>query len=153
MLSVVSREESRRGLHPGSLSGSKVQPAAFVFKSNSFKSNDFKRNSDNTNRGPNPNLLCNNNGLIGHTVERNLRLTDYVVLFDVLEINFWSPQVHPPYKFKWAKRTIPVAEGSSETTTEGYMENYKNVSEYIKNLLNAKAEAVHIILTGIDNYI
>ncbi|GJX76317.1 hypothetical protein Tco_0323128 [Tanacetum coccineum] len=58
---------------------------------------------------------------------------------------------HPPYKFKWAKRTIPVAEGSSETTTEWYMENYKNVFEDIRNLLNAKAEAVHIIPTRIDN--
>nr|GFA80867.1 hypothetical protein [Tanacetum cinerariifolium] len=58
---------------------------------------------------------------------------------------------HPPYKFKWAKRTIPVAEGSSETTTERYMENYKDVLEYIRNLLNAEAEAVYIILTRIDN--
>ncbi|GJR31264.1 retrovirus-related pol polyprotein from transposon TNT 1-94 [Tanacetum coccineum] len=48
---------------------------------------------------------------------------------------------HPPYKFKWTERTIPVAEDSSETTTEGYMENYKNVSEDIRNLLNAEAEA------------
>ncbi|GKC23193.1 hypothetical protein Tco_1025343 [Tanacetum coccineum] len=45
----------------------------------------------------------------------------------------------------------PVAEGSSETTTEGYMENYKNVSQDIRDKLNAKAEAVQIILTGIDN--
>ncbi|GJS97653.1 hypothetical protein Tco_0804621 [Tanacetum coccineum] len=58
---------------------------------------------------------------------------------------------HPPYKFKWAERTIPVAECSLETTTEGYMENYKNVSEDIQNLLNAKAEVVHINLTVIDN--
>ncbi|GJY58753.1 hypothetical protein Tco_0458645 [Tanacetum coccineum] len=42
-------------------------------------------------------------------------------------------------------------EGSSETTTEGYMENYKNVSQDIRNQLDAKAEAVHIILTRIDN--
>ncbi|GJY94361.1 retrovirus-related pol polyprotein from transposon TNT 1-94 [Tanacetum coccineum] len=56
---------------------------------------------------------------------------------------------HPPYKLKWAERTITVAEGSSETNTEGYMENYKNVLEDIRNLLNPKA--VHIILTGIDN--
>ncbi|GJV13299.1 hypothetical protein Tco_1354840 [Tanacetum coccineum] len=59
--------------------------------------------------------------------------------------------MHPPYKFKWAYRTILVAEGSSETTTEGYMENYKNVSEDIRNLFNAEAEDGHIILTGIDN--
>ncbi|GJQ96373.1 hypothetical protein Tco_0007512 [Tanacetum coccineum] len=49
---------------------------------------------------------------------------------------------NPPYKFKWAERTIPIAEGSSETTTEGYMENYKNVSQDIRNQLDAKAEAV-----------
>ncbi|GKB51754.1 hypothetical protein Tco_0902507 [Tanacetum coccineum] len=42
-------------------------------------------------------------------------------------------------------------EGSSKTTTEWYIENYKNVLEDIRNLLNAEAEAVHIILTGIDN--
>ncbi|GJZ42222.1 hypothetical protein Tco_0589108 [Tanacetum coccineum] len=59
--------------------------------------------------------------------------------------------VHPPYKFKWAERTIPVAEGSSETITEGYIENYKNVSEDIRNQINAEAEAVQIILIGIDN--
>ncbi|GKA09090.1 hypothetical protein Tco_0688421, partial [Tanacetum coccineum] len=58
---------------------------------------------------------------------------------------------HPPYKFKWAERTILVVEGSLETTTEWYIENYKNVLEDIRNLLNAEAEAVHIILTGIDN--
>ncbi|GJZ06905.1 hypothetical protein Tco_0540698 [Tanacetum coccineum] len=56
-----------------------------------------------------------------------------------------------PYKFKWPEKTVPVAEGSSETTTEGYMENYKNVSQDIRDQLNDKAEAVQIILTGIDN--
>ncbi|GKD59618.1 hypothetical protein Tco_1297127, partial [Tanacetum coccineum] len=44
-----------------------------------------------------------------------------------------------------------VAEGSSETTIEGYMENYKNVSQDIRDQLNAEVEVVHIILTGIDN--
>ncbi|GJW85222.1 hypothetical protein Tco_0158367 [Tanacetum coccineum] len=46
---------------------------------------------------------------------------------------------------------VPVAEGSSETTTERYIENYKNVSQDIRDQLNAEAEAVQIILTGIDN--
>ncbi|GKD30608.1 hypothetical protein Tco_1241386, partial [Tanacetum coccineum] len=46
---------------------------------------------------------------------------------------------------------VPVAEGSSETTTQRYMENYKNVSQNIRDQLNAEAEAVQIILTGIDN--
>ncbi|GJX72750.1 hypothetical protein Tco_0309921 [Tanacetum coccineum] len=47
--------------------------------------------------------------------------------------------------------SVLVAEGSSETTIEGYMENYKNVSQDIRDQLNAKAEAVQIILTVIDN--
>ncbi|GKE96571.1 hypothetical protein Tco_1581426, partial [Tanacetum coccineum] len=59
--------------------------------------------------------------------------------------------VNPPYKFKWVERTIPVAEGSLETPTKGYMENYKNVLQDIRNQLDAEAEAVQIILTGIDN--
>ncbi|GKF31795.1 hypothetical protein Tco_0101593, partial [Tanacetum coccineum] len=37
---------------------------------------------------------------------------------------------------------------SSETTTEGYMKNYKNVSQDIRDQLNAEAEAVQIILTA-----
>ncbi|GJX17635.1 retrovirus-related pol polyprotein from transposon TNT 1-94 [Tanacetum coccineum] len=53
--------------------------------------------------------------------------------------------------FKWTEKTVPVAEGSSETTIEGYMENYKNVSQDIRDQLNAEAEVVQIILTGIDN--
>ncbi|GJU22011.1 putative ribonuclease H-like domain-containing protein [Tanacetum coccineum] len=56
-----------------------------------------------------------------------------------------------PYKFKWTKKTVPVFEGSSETTTEVYMENYKNVSQDIRDQLNAEAEAVQIILTWIYN--
>ncbi|GJR55996.1 retrovirus-related pol polyprotein from transposon TNT 1-94 [Tanacetum coccineum] len=58
---------------------------------------------------------------------------------------------NPPYKFKWTEKSVPVSEGSSETTTEGYMENYKNVSQDIRDQLNAKAESVQIIITGIDD--
>ncbi|GKB69110.1 hypothetical protein Tco_0930522 [Tanacetum coccineum] len=58
---------------------------------------------------------------------------------------------NPPYKFKWTEKTIPVTEGSSETTTERYMENYKNVLQDIRDQLNVEAKAVQIILTGIDN--
>nr|GFA63494.1 hypothetical protein [Tanacetum cinerariifolium] len=45
----------------------------------------------------------------------------------------------------------PVAECSTETTTERYMENYKNVSQDIHDQLNAEVEAIQILLTGIDN--
>ncbi|GKD92300.1 hypothetical protein Tco_1372137 [Tanacetum coccineum] len=49
---------------------------------------------------------------------------------------------HPP---------MLAPEGSSKTTIEGYMRNYKNVSQDIRNQLDAKAEVVQIILTWIDN--
>nr|GEX81321.1 putative reverse transcriptase domain-containing protein [Tanacetum cinerariifolium] len=45
----------------------------------------------------------------------------------------------------------PDSERIPETTTERYMENYKNVSQDIHDQLNAEAEAVQIILIGIDN--
>nr|GFB67376.1 hypothetical protein [Tanacetum cinerariifolium] len=48
-------------------------------------------------------------------------------------------------------KVVPVTKGSSETTTKRYMKNYKNVSQDIHDQLNAEAEAVQIILTGIDN--
>nr|GEU29078.1 retrovirus-related Pol polyprotein from transposon TNT 1-94 [Tanacetum cinerariifolium] len=48
-------------------------------------------------------------------------------------------------------KVVLVTEGSSKTTTERYIENYKNVSQDIRDQLNAEAEAIQIILTGIDN--
>nr|GEU74954.1 hypothetical protein [Tanacetum cinerariifolium] len=50
-------------------------------------------------------------------------------------------------------KVVPVSEGSPETTTERYMETYKNVLQDIRDQLNAEAEAVQIILIGIDNNI
>nr|GEX56352.1 hypothetical protein [Tanacetum cinerariifolium] len=58
---------------------------------------------------------------------------------------------NPPYKYTWADKVVLVSEGSPKTTTKRYMENYKNVSQAIRDQLNAEAEAVQIILTGIDN--
>nr|GEW32323.1 hypothetical protein [Tanacetum cinerariifolium] len=48
-------------------------------------------------------------------------------------------------------KVVSVSKGSLETTTETYMENYKNVLQDIRDQLNAKAKAVQILLTGIDN--
>nr|GEZ17034.1 hypothetical protein [Tanacetum cinerariifolium] len=59
--------------------------------------------------------------------------------------------LNPPYKYEWTEKTVPVTEGSSETTTEGYRENYKNVLQDIRDQLNAEAESVQIIITGIYN--
>ncbi|GJR28422.1 ribonuclease H-like domain-containing protein [Tanacetum coccineum] len=42
VFNVVSREESHRGLHPGSSSSSKVQPATFIAKTNN-NTNNFNR--------------------------------------------------------------------------------------------------------------
>ncbi|GJR28044.1 hypothetical protein Tco_1104276 [Tanacetum coccineum] len=58
---------------------------------------------------------------------------------------------NPPYKFKWTEKNVLVTEGSLETTIKGYMENYKNISQDIRNELDVEAEVVQIILTGIDN--
>nr|GEW98610.1 hypothetical protein [Tanacetum cinerariifolium] len=56
-----------------------------------------------------------------------------------------------PYKFAWADKQFLISKGCSETRTKSYMETYKNVSQDIRDQLNADAEAVQIILTGIDN--
>nr|GEU47332.1 retrovirus-related Pol polyprotein from transposon TNT 1-94 [Tanacetum cinerariifolium] len=56
-----------------------------------------------------------------------------------------------PYKFKRTEKIVSIVEGSSETTTEGYIENYENVPQEIRNQLDAEAKAVQIILTWIDN--
>nr|GEV51190.1 hypothetical protein [Tanacetum cinerariifolium] len=60
---------------------------------------------------------------------------------------------NPSYKFTWADKEVLISEGSSVSTIETYMETYKNVSQDIRDQLNveAEAEAVQIILTGIDN--
>nr|GEY10963.1 hypothetical protein [Tanacetum cinerariifolium] len=48
-------------------------------------------------------------------------------------------------------KEVSVTEGSSVTTTKRYMENYKNVSQDMRDQLNAEAKSVQIILIGIDN--
>nr|GEW81250.1 hypothetical protein [Tanacetum cinerariifolium] len=58
---------------------------------------------------------------------------------------------NPPYKFTWADKEVPISEGIPVTRTESYMETYKTISQDIHDQLNAEAEAVQIILTGIDN--
>nr|GEY91351.1 Gag-Pol polyprotein [Tanacetum cinerariifolium] len=51
----------------------------------------------------------------------------------------------------WTNIEVPLYEGSPITTTERIRETFKNVSQDIRDQLNAEAEAVQIILTGIDN--
>ncbi|GJS06519.1 integrase, catalytic region, zinc finger, CCHC-type containing protein [Tanacetum coccineum] len=86
----------------------------------------------------------------GNYVQWKSRIKRYIDTKPNNELIHYCLQ-NPPYTYQWAEKTVPVAEGSSETTTERYMENYKNVSQDIRDQLNAEAEAVQIILTGIDN--
>nr|GEX53832.1 hypothetical protein [Tanacetum cinerariifolium] len=58
---------------------------------------------------------------------------------------------NPPYELGWKDKEVPTLEGSLVTRTERVNETYKNVSQDIRDQLNVKAEAVQIILTGIDN--
>ncbi|GJS83035.1 hypothetical protein Tco_0749576 [Tanacetum coccineum] len=86
----------------------------------------------------------------GNYIQWKSRIKRYIDTKPNNELIYYCLQ-NPPYKFKWIEKTIPVAEGNSKTTTKGYMENYNNVLQDIHDQLNAEAEAVHIILTGIDN--
>nr|GEZ11210.1 hypothetical protein [Tanacetum cinerariifolium] len=58
---------------------------------------------------------------------------------------------NPQYKLGWIEKEVPISEGSPITRTKKFQETYKNVSQDIHDQLNAEAEAVQTILTGIDN--
>nr|GEX26679.1 hypothetical protein [Tanacetum cinerariifolium] len=86
----------------------------------------------------------------GNYVQWKSRIKRYIDTKPNHELIYYCLK-NPPYKFTWADKQVLISEGSFVTTTETYMETYKNVSQDIRNQLNAKAEAVQIILTGIDN--
>ncbi|GJW56876.1 retrovirus-related pol polyprotein from transposon TNT 1-94 [Tanacetum coccineum] len=89
----------------------------------------------------------------GNYVQWKSRIKRYIDTKPNSELIHYSLQ-NPPYIYQWAEKTVPAAEGSSETTTERYMENYKNVSQDIRDQLEGvEAEAVQIIHTEIDNRI
>nr|GEW22824.1 hypothetical protein [Tanacetum cinerariifolium] len=58
---------------------------------------------------------------------------------------------NPPYELGWKDKEVLTFEGSLVTRTERVNETYKNVSQDIRDQLNAEAKAVQIILTGIVN--
>nr|GEX31325.1 putative reverse transcriptase domain-containing protein [Tanacetum cinerariifolium] len=58
---------------------------------------------------------------------------------------------NPPYELGWKEKAVLDSERNPTTSTERVFETYKNVKQEIRDQLNAKAEAVQIILTGIDN--
>nr|GEY79368.1 hypothetical protein [Tanacetum cinerariifolium] len=58
---------------------------------------------------------------------------------------------NPPYELGWKDKPILDSEGNPTTTTQQVFETFKNVTQEIRDQLNAEAEAIQIILTGIDN--
>nr|GEV64831.1 hypothetical protein [Tanacetum cinerariifolium] len=58
---------------------------------------------------------------------------------------------NPPYKLDWKDIEVPVSKENPITTTARIHETYKNVSQEIRDQLNAEAEAVQTTLIGIDN--
>nr|GFC41196.1 hypothetical protein [Tanacetum cinerariifolium] len=59
--------------------------------------------------------------------------------------------VNPLYELGWKEKPILDTEGNPTNSTDKVFETYKNVTQEIRDQLNAEAEAVQIILTGIDN--
>nr|GEW20094.1 hypothetical protein [Tanacetum cinerariifolium]GEY89343.1 hypothetical protein [Tanacetum cinerariifolium] len=58
---------------------------------------------------------------------------------------------NPPYELGWKEKAVLDSEGNPTTATQKVCETYKSVTQEIRDQLNAEAEAVQIILTGIDN--
>nr|GEU76001.1 putative ribonuclease H-like domain-containing protein [Tanacetum cinerariifolium] len=88
----------------------------------------------------------------GNYVQWKSRIKRYIDTKPNQELNYYCLK-NPQYKFTWADKEVLIFEGSLVTTTETYMENYKNDSQDILDQLNAKAKAVQIILIGIYNNI
>nr|GEW35491.1 hypothetical protein [Tanacetum cinerariifolium] len=110
----------------------------------------------------------------GNYVQWKSRIKRYINTKPNHELIYYCLE-NPPYKLDWKDIEVLVFEGSPITTTawihETYKnvsqeiisegspitttarihEIYKNVSQEIRDQLNAEAEAVQIILTGIDN--
>nr|GEY53697.1 ribonuclease H-like domain-containing protein [Tanacetum cinerariifolium] len=90
---------------------------------------------------------------------------DYDVLATDCQTSVQSESVHNTYLIEqdalnvliesedmsWKTKPILDSDGNPTTSTERVCETYKTVTQEIKDQLNAKAEAVQIILTGIDN--
>nr|GFB11293.1 RNA-directed DNA polymerase, eukaryota [Tanacetum cinerariifolium] len=58
---------------------------------------------------------------------------------------------NPQYELGWKEKFVLDSEGNPTTATQKVFETYKNVTQEIRDQLNAEAEAVQIILTRIDN--
>nr|GEU31194.1 hypothetical protein [Tanacetum cinerariifolium] len=57
---------------------------------------------------------------------------------------------NPPYKLDWKEKEVPISEGSPITRTERVHEIYKNVSQEIRDQLNAEAEGESINVQDLE---
>nr|GEW52920.1 hypothetical protein [Tanacetum cinerariifolium] len=76
----------------------------------------------------------------GNYVQWKSRIKRYIDTKPNHELIHYCLKNHP-YKFTWADKEVLISEGSFVTTTEMYMETYKNVSQDIRDQLNAEAKA------------
>nr|GEZ24350.1 ribonuclease H-like domain-containing protein [Tanacetum cinerariifolium] len=86
----------------------------------------------------------------GNYIQWKSRIKRYIDTKPNRELIYYC-LVNPPYELGWKEKPILNAEGNPTNLTDKVFETYKNVTQEIRDQLNAEAEAVQIILTGIDN--
>nr|GEY94131.1 hypothetical protein [Tanacetum cinerariifolium] len=82
----------------------------------------------------------------GNYIQRKSRIKRYIDTKPNHELIHYC-LTNPPYELGWIDKEISIYEGSPITRSERFQETYKNVSQEIRDQLNAEAEAVKIILT------
>nr|GEX89742.1 hypothetical protein [Tanacetum cinerariifolium] len=86
----------------------------------------------------------------GNYIQWKSRIKRYIDTKPNHELIHYCP-TNPPYELGWKEKFVLDYEGNPTTATEKVFETYKSVTQEIRDQLNAEAEAVQIILTGIDN--
>nr|GEV62044.1 hypothetical protein [Tanacetum cinerariifolium] len=77
----------------------------------------------------------------GNYVQWKSRIKQYIDIKPNHELIHYC-LTNPPYKLDWKDTEVPISEGSPITRTERIHETYKNVSQEIRDQLNAEAEAI-----------
>nr|GEV84073.1 hypothetical protein [Tanacetum cinerariifolium] len=86
----------------------------------------------------------------GNYVQWKFRIKRYIDTKPNRELFYYCLE-NPPYELGWKDKRVPDSDGNLTTSTERVFETYKNVTQDVRDQLNAEAEAVQIILTEIDN--
>nr|GEY31510.1 hypothetical protein [Tanacetum cinerariifolium] len=86
----------------------------------------------------------------GNYIQWKSRIKRYIDTKANRELIYYCLE-NPPYELGWNDKPVLDSEGNPTTVIARVFETYKNVTQEIRDQLNAKAEAVQIILTGIDN--